>query len=204
MTEALWPYDPRATLEREIADRFARRMAETRAKIAALERELEDRKNARATLRLSIDGEGGGVWFLNLGGGELKVEDFAAEEPLVSVVASIDVFQQIVDAATAAPALVAPGKVADLTASRISRLRSLRGTIEFGVTDLADGRELRVTVHLGPGDPAAPPALIVSVKAADAERIRSGALSVQAAFMQGMIGMKGDVMLAMSFGMAMS
>src|SRR5262245_30641732 len=75
--------DPGAFLQEHVADRLQRRIAELRAQVKRVERELEDRLAAEATLAFVLDGEAGGAWYVNVKGEDIRVERVAARPPLV-------------------------------------------------------------------------------------------------------------------------
>ena len=94
----------------------------------------------------------------------------------------------------------APPGAGDLTRARIMRLASLKGTLEFRL--ITDDSERRVLVQFGPADPAGP-RCSVALRADDARRLQSGDLTPQAAFLQGIARLEGDVALAMQVGAAL-
>jgi putative sterol carrier protein len=85
---------------------------------------------------------------------------------------------------------------ANLTASRIERLRDIRGTLEFRLAT-SEG-ERRVEVRLGPTGEGS--RCTLSMKAEDALRLQSGELRPEAAFVQGLVKLQGDITLAMQLG----
>jgi putative sterol carrier protein len=57
-----------------------------------------------------------------------------------------------------------------------------------------------VTLHFGSGEPADPPQVTLTMREQDARRLREGALEPQAAFLQGLVTISGDIGLAMQIG----
>jgi hypothetical protein len=50
-----------------------------------------------------------------------------------------------------------------------------------------------VTLHFGPNPPADPPQVILAMREEDARRLREGSLDPQAAFLQGLVTISGDM-----------
>ena len=192
------PLDPGAFLREHVAERLQRRIAELRVQTTHLERELADSLAAEATLAFVLEGEGGGSWYVNVDGENIRVDRAAARPPLVRLSQSRADWEALVRAGLG---MGAPPGTADLTAGRIKRLATLKGTLEFRVTE-PDGGERRVTVTFG-ADEVTAPRCAITMRAEDAERLRSGQLTPQAAFMQGLTRLEGDVALAMQVGAAL-
>jgi len=183
--------EPGAFLREQVAPRVARRIEDLRSEIDRLHRELADRLSAEATVALVLDGSGGGTWYMNLHDGRMVVETEPAQPPLVSVHQTRADWEALAQAAGGATPMGT-----DLTASRIERLREIRGTLEFRLT--TDDTERRVEVRLGPDGSGA--RCILSLKAEDALRLQSGELRPEVAFMQGLVKLQGDITLAMQLG----
>jgi hypothetical protein len=183
--------DPGAFLRDQVAPRVARRIEDLRAEIDRLHRELADRMTAEATVALVLEGPDGGTWYLNLHDGRMAVDAKAAQPPLVSVHQTRADWEALAAAAGGAPPMGT-----DLTASRIERLREIRGTLEFRLT--TGDTERRVEVRLGPDGSGT--RCTLSLKAEDALRLQSGELRPEVAFMQGLVKLQGDLTLAMQLG----
>lgn len=198
MAEPDGPLDPAAFLREHVAPRVERRIAQLRADVARLERELDDRLGATATVQLVLEGEGGGTWYLNLGAGRMRVGELPETPPLARVYQRREDWEALARLQlTAGAGAGAAG--AELTRSRIARLGGLMGAIEFRLTGEV---ERRVRVQFGPGEPAAPRCL-VAVAAADFARLQAGELTPQAAFMQGLVKLQGDMTFAMQVAAAL-
>ncbi|MEA2626171.1 MAG: sterol transfer family [Candidatus Binatota bacterium] len=198
------PFRPEEVLTRQVVNRVSERVAQLRARIESLQRDLRDHLEARATLRIVLEGDGGGEWYVNVEGGAATLANAAAAPPLLTVYQKLDDFRLAAAAgAVGGLGFGGPAGQGALTRSRIERLQAIRGTLEIKVTDLPDGKELPVTIHFGSGERDAQPQTVIALKAEDAERLRKGELNPQMAFLQGRIRMTGDAALAMQIGMAM-
>jgi putative sterol carrier protein len=60
-----------------------------------------------------------------------------------------------------------------------------------------------VTLHFGPNAPADPPQVTLAMREDDARRLREGSLDPQAAFLQGLVTISGDMGLALQIGTAL-
>ena len=81
MAETSPPPDPSTFLREHVAPRSARRVAQLKAEIARLQRELDDRLAATATVQLVLEGDG--TWYLNLRDGETRVADVPDSPPII-------------------------------------------------------------------------------------------------------------------------
>jgi hypothetical protein len=191
------PLDPGAFLREQVAPRVDRRVAQLRADLAKLQRELDDRVAATATVQLILEGAGGGTWSMNLRDGQMHVAETPAAPPLVRVYQRREDWEAL--ARTHLSGVPLGGRGFDLTRNRIDRLRSVVGTIEFQLTGET---ERSVRVQFGPGEPA-PPRCIVVVGAGDFAKLQSGELAPQSAFLQGLVKVQGDMGFAMLLGTAL-
>lgn len=194
------PLDPAALLKEQVSERMKKRIAELKSKIAGLERDLEDRLGAEATICVALEGDGGGTWYVNIKDGEAAIEASAASTPLLTIHQTVDAFRR--GAAAGQSGLGGPGGNQELTKSRIQRMKGLKGSVEFRMTE-APGGDLSVLLCFGGIDKPTTPQTTISVKAADAKKMGSGELNPQVAFMQGALKISGDAAFAMQVGMAM-
>ena len=194
------PFDPAALLREQVSERMKKRIAELKSKIAALERDLDERLGAEATIKVELAGDGGGTWFVNVKGGEATIETSAANPPIMSVHQTVDAFRR--GAAAGGGGLGGPGSNQELTRSRIQRMKGIKGSVEFRMTEHPEG-DLSVVLCFGGIDKPATPQTTITVKAADAKKMATGELNPQAAFMQGVLKITGDAAFAMQLGMAM-
>jgi len=193
------PLDPSTFLLEHVVPRPAARIADLRSQIARLERELADRLAAAGSVELRLDGENGGTWYLNLSDGEARLAERPDSPPVVRVRQSREDWEALAREQLAGRSGPTPG--GDLTRSRIERLRGLDGTLEFRLV-IDDERTARVTVQFGQSPPAAA-RCVLTMRAADARRMQAGELPPQAAFLQGLVRLEGDVAFAMQVGAAL-
>ena len=202
------PLPPDTFLRTVVAPSFARQIDALRAQIAGLENEVQERAEAVGSVRIDIEGDGGGTWYLNVGGGHMEVAEAPVDTVLFSVSQTVTDWHALASRGTllgvpqgdarTAPAV---GRGA-ITRTRISRLRAVRGTVRLVLRE-EEGAERAVTLHFGDGSPAPTPQTIVTMREGDARRLRDGSLDPQAAFLQGLVGIAGDMALAMQLGAAL-
>lgn len=199
------PITPDTFFQEKVAPQFSRRIEDLRRQIIGLEQQVQERLTAQATVRVVIEGEGGGMWYLNVNRGEMIVTAEPAFPPLMTVYQPRSYFDWAVSMATDA-GLFGPSArntQGDLTRSRIERLKLLKGLIQFTFTHLPDGSEQSFCIQLGEGERPAAPQTVLSMKAEDAQKMARGEINPPMAFMGGIIKVTGDMALAMQFGAAM-
>jgi hypothetical protein len=193
------PLDPATFLREHVAPRARRRVEELRDHIGRLERELHERLAAEATIQLELEGSGGGIWYLTLRDGDMQVADSPAGIPLMRVCQTREDWEALARAQLATSGGGAPAG-GDLTRARVERLRTLDGSLQFRLA--TDEGERVVTVRFGAGEPAGPRCTL-RLRADDARRLQAGELPPQAAFLQGLVKIEGDVAFAMQVGAAL-
>jgi hypothetical protein len=199
MPDPAAPLDPATFLREHLLPRAGERVAELRAQIAKLERELDERLTAEATVQLVLEGAGAEIHYLNLRGGEMRLSDTPDAPPIMRIYQGREDWEAMARFGLASR-VGGPGGTSDLTRTRITRMRDLDGTIEFRV--LAADVERRVRVQFGSGEPAEPRCTI-AVRAEDAVRMQSGEIAPQMAFMQGLVKLQGDPGFAMQVAAAL-
>ena len=190
--------DPATFLREHVAPRVRRRIEELRAQVEGLQRDLAERLAARATIRLDLEGAGGGTWYLTLEDGEMHVAEAAEGTPLLCVRQTRADWEALARIQLGMGS--APSAGGDLTRRRVERLQTVAGTLQFRL--LTDDGEHVVTVQFGGGE-ASPPRCTLRVKAEDARRLQAGELAPQAAFLQGLVKIEGDLAFAMQVGAAL-
>jgi hypothetical protein len=196
---------PETFFTEQVAPQFSRRIDTLRRQILNLEQQVQERLNAQGTVRVVVEGEGGGTWYLNVHKGEMTVTTEPSFPPVMTVYQPRTYFDWAVSMATEA-GLFGPGaqnNQGELTKSRLERLKMLKGMLQFTFTHLPDGGEQSFCLHFGDGERPASPQTVLSMKAEDAQKMARGEINPQVAFMNGTIKVTGDMALAMQFGAAM-
>ena len=199
------PLTPEAFFTEKIAPQTKRRIEDLKRKLVSLEQQIEQRVTAQATIRVVVEGEGGGDWYLNINAGEMTVSAEAAFPPLMSIYESRAYFDWSVSMASDAGLFGPSGQNTqnELTRARIERLQKLTGLIQFVFTDVPDGGDLSFFLQLGAGERPETPQTVLTMKAEDAQKMARGEINAQQAFMGGIMQVTGDMALAMQFGTAM-
>lgn len=196
---------PETFFTENVAPQFGRRIDDLRRQVLSLEQQIQERLQAQGSVRIVIEGDGGGSWFLNVNKGEMTVATEPAFPPVMTVYQPRSYFDWAVSMATDT-GLFGPGarnNQGDLTKSRLDRLKMLKGLLQFTFTQLPDGGEQSFCIHFGEGERPATAQTVLSMKADDAQKLARGELNPQVAFMSGVIKVTGDMALAMQFGAAM-
>ena len=199
------PITPDVFFTEKVAPQFRRRIDELQRQIMTLQQQVQERMNAQGSVRIVVEGDGGGTWHLNVKNGEMTVSTEAAFSPVMTVYQSRAYFDWAASLA-AESGLFGPSSrnnQSELTKTRIERLQKLKGLLQFTFTHLPDGSEQSFCIHLGDGERPATPQTTLSMKAEDAQKMARGELNPQMAFMGGTIKVTGDMALAMQFGAAM-
>lgn len=194
------PFDAAALLREQVSDKARKRLAELKSKIAMLQKDLDERLGAEATIKLELAGDGGGTWYVNVKNGEATIDPSPAGEPILAIYQTVDAFRR--GAAAGGGGLGGPGQQQDLTKSRVARMKAIKGSVEFRVTE-AEGGDLSVILCFGGVPKPETAQATITVKAADAKKMSTGELNPQVAFMQGALKISGDAAFAMQLGMAM-
>ena len=131
-----------------------RRIEDLRRQLISLEQQIEWRMTAQATIRVVMEGEGSGTWYLNIDKGEMIVASEAAFPSLMSLYESRAYSDWSVSIASEAGLFGPSGQKTqnELTRSHIERLQKLTGLIQFVFTELPDGSELSFFLQLGEGE----------------------------------------------------
>jgi len=199
------PLTPEVFFTEKIAPQFRHRIDDLQRQILTLQQQIQERQAAQGTVRIVVEGEGGGMWCLNVKNGEMKAEKEAAFPPAMTVYQSRAYFDWAASLATDSGLFGPSGRnnQGELTKSRFERLQKLKGLLQFTFTNLPDGSEQGFQIHFGDGERPEKPQTVMSMKAEDAQKMARGEINPQMAFMGGIIKITGDMALAMQFGTAM-
>ena len=157
-----------------------------------------------ATIRVDVEGEGGGTFYLNIRAGRMSAEARAAQAPFLTLIQDRRAFDRLSrEAGDSALALLGglsgiAGELV-LTRGRVENLRSLNGLVRFEVTG-DDGFALGT--HFGAAPVPAEPKTWITVDAQTYRDLQSGALDPQSAFMNEQIRVEGDMRVAMQLALA--
>lgn len=196
---------PEVFFTEKIAPQFRRRIDDLQRQILTIQQQIQERQTAQGTVRVVIEGDGGGTWCLNVKNGEMRAEKEPAFPSVMTVYQSRAYFDWAASLATDS-GLFGPGgknNQGELTKSRFERLQKLKGLLQFTFTNLPDGSEQSFLIHFGDGERPDKPQTVMTMKAEDAQKMARGEINPQMAFMGGIIKITGDMALAMQFGAAM-
>ncbi|MBM4254311.1 MAG: SCP2 sterol-binding domain-containing protein [Deltaproteobacteria bacterium] len=199
------PITPEVFFSEKIAPQFRRRIDDLQRQILTIQQQIQERQTAQGTVRIVVEGDGGGTWCLNVKSGEMRAEQEAAFPPVMTVYQSRAYFDWAASLATDS-GLFGPGgknNQGELTKSRFERLQKLKGLLQFTFTNIPEGGEHSFLIHFGDGEHPEKPQTVMSMKAEDAQKMARGEINPQMAFMGGIIKVTGDMALAMQFGAAM-
>jgi hypothetical protein len=194
------PASVETVLRERVAAAHNQRTDELRAQADAAARRLAERLAVAATLRLVLDGTGGGEWYLVLRDGRMEVDSASTKTPVVTIFQSAESWTRLL---AAGKGFLAAGGGPELDAGRVAKLEAITGAIEFRLTEVDDGAPVAVVMQLGGGRERLTPATTLTLRAADAQRLRSGELQPPQAMMQGLVQIGGDASLAMQVGVAL-
>jgi hypothetical protein len=157
-----------------------------------------------ATIRVDVEGPGGGSFFLNVRAGRMSAGEAAAHVPFLTLVQERAGFETLArEAGDSALALLGglSGLAGEmrLTRKRIESLTKLQGAVRFAVSG---ERGFALVTHFGAGPVPDVPDASISVDDDAYRELRSGALDPAAAFMNGKLKVEGDVQLAMQLALA--
>jgi len=196
--------DPRHFYQERLPAQFNRALEEQRALGEPGRPVYEGMTAVDASIRIEVEGEGGGTFHLNIERGRMTAADAPAHPPFLTLFQDRRAFERIArEAGDSAMALLGglSGLAGEmkLTRSRIDNLAFVNGLVHFEVTG-DDGFVLRT--HFG-SDPVPPePQTRIRVDEAAYRDLRSGQLDPQSAFMNQQIVVEGDMQMAMQLALA--
>lgn len=203
MTAAPSP-DPAEFYGERIPAQFNRALDEQAALGADGERVLAGMRAVSATIRVDVEGEGGGTWYLNIDAGRMSAHDAPAQAPFLTLLQDRRAYERLSrEAGDSAMALLGglSGLAGEmrLTQSRIDNLAAVNGLVHFEVTG-SDGFVLRT--HFGGGPVPEAPTTTIKVDEKAYRDLRAGALDPQSAFLDQQIQIEGDMQAAMQLALA--
>jgi len=170
----------------------------------AARRVLDDMRAVDATVRIDVEGDLGGTFFLNVRRGAMTAEDSPAGVPLLTVLQDQRAFERIAsEAGDSALGLLGglSGFAGDfkLTRSRLENLQGISGCLGFEVTG-EDGFAFRI--QFGGGPISTQPDTEIKLGPDVYADLREGRLDPQDAFMSGQLDVTGDLQIAMQLALA--
>lgn len=156
------------------------------------------------TLRILVRGSAEESFHLNITQGRMTADDDEAQPPFLTLAHNLDSFAALEEASGDSVLGFLGGLVGlqdslKLTAGRMQNLASLEGTLRFALTGQG-GFELFVHFGAGPVAEQAQCSLEVAREAYD--RLRTGEINPQEAFMNQQIAVEGDMQMAMQLALA--
>jgi hypothetical protein len=196
--------DPREFYAERIPAQFNRALEAQAALGEPGRRVFEGMRAVSATIRVDVEGRGGGTFFLNIRQGRMSADESAAHAPFLTLIQDRRAFERIArEAGDSAMALLGGlsglAREMKLTRARIDALAGVEGLVLFEVTG-EDGFALRT--HFGPQPVPDAPITTIRMDAAAYRDLRGGALDPQTAFMNQRIAIEGDMRVAMQLALA--
>ncbi|MBI4515112.1 MAG: SCP2 sterol-binding domain-containing protein [Deltaproteobacteria bacterium] len=185
-------------LRQQLAPRFGQIASAAAQRADPLLGEAHDLRAARGSIAWQVTGAG--TWYLNIAEGAMVVDSCPLEAPFMHVAQSLADWQLFAGGAASTGFMGAGASRRALGKARIERLRNLSGTVRFVVTGLGGGGAWSFVTHFGAAPMPPEPQTTVTVDALTMQRLQSGEVSPQLAFMQGKIRITGDVAVAIQLG----
>ena len=157
-----------------------------------------------ATIRVLVRGNTEEIFHLNIAKGRMTADDDAAQAPFLTLAHDLDAFA-ILEKESGDSVLGFLGGLAGLeesmklTTGRMQNLANMEGTLRFALTG-EGGFEMLVHFGAGPGADETRCSLEIAREAYD--KLRTGELNPQEAFMSQQISVEGDMQMAMQLALA--
>ena len=196
--------DPRAFYAERVPDQFNRALEAQRTSGAGGDAIYREMRAVDATIRIDVEGEQGGTFYLNIDHGEMHGEDSPAHPPFVTLMQDRRAFEMLAgevgDSALGALGGLA-GLSGDLKLTRrsIEAFACVNGLIQIEISG-EGGFALRA--HFGAKPIPDEPDARVRMSESTYRDLRSGRTDLQAAFMNLQLAIEGDLKLAMRAALA--
>ncbi len=167
-------------------------------------RVFEGMQAVDATIRVLVRGGNEQRFELNVASGRMTASEDATRPPFMTLAHDLDAFA-VLERESGDSVLGFLGGLAGLeeamklTAGRMTNLSGLEGTLRFALT--GEGG-FALLVHFGEGEVADEPRCGLSVAREAYEKLRTGEINPQEAFMNQQIEIEGDMQMAMQLALA--
>jgi hypothetical protein len=198
------PAEPRQFYRERIPTQWNRAL-DRQGELGEAGRRIHDEMCAvDATIQVEVEGEGGGIFYLNVEAGRMRADESPLHPPLLTLIQDRRAFDRLAqEAGDSAMAMLGglSGLAGEmhLTRSRVENLRQVRGMVHFEVSGDA-GFALRT--HFGDDPRPAQPDARIRVDEEAYRDLRSGALDPQTAFLEHRIQVEGDMQIALLLALA--
>jgi putative sterol carrier protein len=165
---------------------------------------LDCMRAVTATIRVDVQGEGGGTWFLNICEGRMAAGDDAEYAPFLTMIQDAASYERLV-AEAGDSALGMLGGLSGLagemklTRARIDNLTGVGGSLQF---TLSGDAGFTLLTHFGSDPLPEQPTTTITVDPEGYRKLRAGEIQAHEAFMSGLIQVEGDMQLAMQLALA--
>jgi putative sterol carrier protein len=165
---------------------------------------LDGMRAVTATIRVDVQGEGGGTWFLNICEGRMAAGADAEYAPFLTMIQDAASYERLV-AEAGDSALGMLGGLSGLagemklTRARIDNLTGVGGSLQF---TLSGDAGFTLLTHFGSDPLPEQPTTTITVDPEGYRKLRAGEIQAHEAFMSGLIQVEGDMQLAMQLALA--
>jgi putative sterol carrier protein len=165
---------------------------------------LDGMRAVTATIRIDVQGEGGGTWFLNILDGRMVSSDAGEQAPFLTLIQDSASYERLV-AEAGDSALGMLGGLSGLagemklTRARIDNLTGVGGSLQF---TLSGDAGFTLLTHFGSDPVPEQPTTTITVDPDGYRKLRAGEIQAHEAFMSGLIQVEGDMQLAMQLALA--
>ncbi len=196
---------PRDFYTVRIPAQFNRALREQEQAGEAGARLLADMRAVNATIRVDVESDDGGTFYLNIDGGRMEAGAKPTHPPFLTLVQDRHAFAFLArESGDSALAMLGglSGLAGEmkLTRSRVESLEAAKGCLRFEVTGPMGFAFLS---HFGTGPVPDAPDATISVDEETYRGLRGGALDPQAALLGGQLQIEGDLQLAMQLALAL-
>lgn len=169
---------------------------------AGAARVLEGMRTVHATIEVEVEGDA--TYHLNVEAGRMQAGDANAHAPFMKMKHDLESFA-VLERESGDSVLSFLGGLAGmsedmrLTSQRIQNLRGIQGCLRF---ELTGEKAFSVLVHFGDAAMPETPDCHISIEGSSYDRLRSGELGPQDAFLGGQIQVEGDMTIGMQVALA--